>query len=88
MSVFYHIGLVFSRIINYILVVIVGGIDMMTQAIMLAKKPHVVVGETYTDIRVSTVLLLTAFKHQSVQCVFYFSSPKSTCFLLDIFQYL
>ena len=26
-------------------VVLVGGIDMMSQAIMLAKKPHVIVGE-------------------------------------------
>ena len=25
--------------------VLVGGIDMMSQAIMLAKKPHVIVGE-------------------------------------------
>ena len=25
--------------------VIVGGMDMMSQAVMLAKKPHVVIGE-------------------------------------------
>ena len=25
--------------------VIVGGVDMMTQALVLAKKPHVVIGE-------------------------------------------
>ena len=26
-------------------VVVVGGIDMMTQSMLLAKKPHVIVGE-------------------------------------------
>lgn len=38
-------------LIFFSLAVIVGGIDMMTQSLMLAKKPHIVIGEwDITDI--------------------------------------
>ena len=30
--------------INLFAAVIVGGIDMMSQALMLAKKPHIIIG--------------------------------------------
>ena len=39
-----------------VLVVVVGGIDMMTQAIMLAKKPHVVIGKAIVAYLVEFVL--------------------------------
>lgn len=29
--------------------VIVGGIDMMSQSLVLAKKPHIVIGKTIND---------------------------------------
>ena len=29
---------------NLLTAVIVGGIDMMSQALMLAKKPHIIIG--------------------------------------------
>jgi ATP-dependent RNA helicase DDX47/RRP3 len=29
-----------------LIAVIVGGMDMMTQALMLAKKPHIIIGES------------------------------------------
>lgn len=32
-------------LIFFSLAVIVGGIDMMTQSLMLAKKPHIVIGK-------------------------------------------
>lgn len=32
-------------IMHYILAVIVGGIDMMTQSLALAKKPHIIIGK-------------------------------------------
>jgi len=34
-------------------VVIIGGVDMMTQALQLAKKPHIVIGN---DVPLTTVL--------------------------------
>lgn len=43
-------AILYSYLINQSLLsslaVIVGGIDMMTQSLMLAKKPHIVIGKT------------------------------------------
>lgn len=33
--------------------VIVGGIDMMSQSLVLAKKPHIIIGKTITETIIS-----------------------------------
>lgn len=43
--------------------VIVGGIDMMTQSLQLAKKPHIIIGTAFMQwFSITEVMVLTGFK--------------------------
>lgn len=44
--------------------VIVGGIDMMSQSLVLAKKPHIVIGESKNQ--------TVNARSPAVTCIFYF----------------
>jgi len=46
-------------------VVIIGGVDMMTQALQLAKKPHIVIGNYMPLITVLTTNKMLSYRRET-----------------------
>lgn len=78
-------GSVYKPCLVYVAAVIVGGIDMMSQSLVLAKKPHIVIGKPRNDTLISIPKLPKLdFLNSSTfivffMCVFIYGHKKYSC---------